>query len=551
MKKFSLVIAAAFFVLQTFAQTTTGKLTDLKDAWGTATTYIGEIENKQPNGLGVAIYNNDYALRYAGNFTNGLYNGKGALLFKDGSFLSGTWKNGKLNGEGSYLNKDGDLYVGSFNDGKKDGHGVLFYKDNGFLLGEFGDDTYNGRCIYIAKEADNLSDNIYVDGKKNGTGYQYDLSAKKLYEGEWKEGDWVQATTAAYKSFLKDPAFYAEKTDDQIMMGIIENEKSLLNDTAFFYDLVKKKRYFGYYHKGYMDEGIIIRDDTSRFLGKINDDGAYGYGHFLKFDKFYDEGTYVNDYTQGDNILSIDLDKKTIYYGANTGKGEFTGKAYYANKSNDLYVGDFVKGLLHGEGYRIDKNGVCIRGTWKENYPVTATSITDGNGMPFVTKPKTLSEAILIAAREYDSYYDNIFGELLNEDDADNTLSEDYSYVNKSLITFPGTQPGSLDLITEDDNFDVAYHAVYIITDDAEKAKAKYMDLCKQVLASNIVAKKGSTPEKPTGEIVNVSDVDKKTVSTFDIESIRDFNLYVIMQKDSSKNSYEVKLVLGYMSDED
>jgi hypothetical protein len=84
---------------------------------------VGEIKNGQPNGLGIAIYTNDFALRYAGNFLNGLYNGKGALLFKDGTFLSGEWKNGKLNGKGAYLSKDGDLYVGYFVDGKKNGQG--------------------------------------------------------------------------------------------------------------------------------------------------------------------------------------------------------------------------------------------------------------------------------------------------------------------------------------------------------------------------------------------------------------------------------------------
>src|SRR5215203_2913220 len=95
-------------LLQLSAQTTTGRIESLKDGWGTSVDYVGEIKNGQPSGIGVAIYSNDFALRYAGNFLNGLYNGKGALLFKDGTFLSGDWKNGKLNGKGSYLSKEGD-----------------------------------------------------------------------------------------------------------------------------------------------------------------------------------------------------------------------------------------------------------------------------------------------------------------------------------------------------------------------------------------------------------------------------------------------------------
>ena len=111
MKKMLALFIAVTALQQLKSQTTitTGRIEGLKDAWNTTVDYVGEVKNKQPNGLGIAIYSNDYALRYSGYFVNGQYSGKGVLLFNEGSFLSGDWKNGKLTGKGANPTKDGDL----------------------------------------------------------------------------------------------------------------------------------------------------------------------------------------------------------------------------------------------------------------------------------------------------------------------------------------------------------------------------------------------------------------------------------------------------------
>src|SRR6266496_5647492 len=206
MKKTATIFVFAFATTIIFAQTT-GRIENLKDAWGTPIKYIGDIKNKKPNGLGVAIYSNDYALRYAGGFADGMYSGKGVMVFKDGFFLSGEWKNGKLNGNGASLTKDGDFYKGQFVDGKKEGSGVWIFADQGFLKGNMKNDVYEGRCVYVAKEGLVFTDNIYKEGKKNGSGYQYELNSKTLYEGDWENGTWKSSGTASYASFLKDKNF--------------------------------------------------------------------------------------------------------------------------------------------------------------------------------------------------------------------------------------------------------------------------------------------------------------------------------------------------------
>ena len=159
MKKFSLLVLFIISAGYIFSQST-GKITGLKDSWGESITYIGEIKNKQPNGIGVAIYNNGVAIRYAGSFLNGLYHGKGTMILSDGSFLSGEWKNGKLNGKGANLTNNGNFYSGNFLDGKKEGKGYMLYKDNGILQGEWKADQFNGRSIFIPSAAETLSYNI-------------------------------------------------------------------------------------------------------------------------------------------------------------------------------------------------------------------------------------------------------------------------------------------------------------------------------------------------------------------------------------------------------
>jgi hypothetical protein len=65
MKRFVFCLLLVLQAAASFYQTT-GRLENLKDAWGTSFTYLEEIKSKQPNGVGVAFYNNGGAVRYAG-----------------------------------------------------------------------------------------------------------------------------------------------------------------------------------------------------------------------------------------------------------------------------------------------------------------------------------------------------------------------------------------------------------------------------------------------------------------------------------------------------
>lgn len=531
-----------------FAQTSTtitGKIDSLKDAWGEIITYIGDIKGGKPNGLGMAIYHNDYALRYAGYFVNGKYEGKGALVFSDGSFISGDWKAGKLNGKGANFNKDKDLYVGGFSNGLKNGFGTFMFADNSFLQGGFKDDNYSGRCIFVNSSGNVLSDNIYADSKKDGPGYQYELDSKKLFEGIWKNGDWQESTTGNYYSFLKDSRFYAEKTDDQIIIGSIDkNNNSFLEDTSFYYDKVKHKRYFGYNHNGLLENGLIIKDDSSRFIGTLNDDGAYGYCSFLKMGKFYDEGNYVKDYLSGDNSLSINIEKKTIYYGQTIGQAEFSGKAWFASSSNDLYDGMYKNGKFTGTGRRMDKSGYCVKGNWEEGKLITLTSLTNNRGELVNTNPKTLSEALSITCN---AFYGEFLGLQGEDDDSYDLDWLDLPY--QSVVSFPGTETN--DRIVEDYDSHWFYIATYKKSDSFEEAKTEYNNLVKQVANASITVKKGAAPVKLIADKDFSQTADEETdfvLSQFTLPEIAKGPAYFtvsVVLKTNEDDEYMVMIVCG------
>jgi hypothetical protein len=539
MKKVSLLF---LFVLTTgsiFSQTT-GKITGLKDAWSQSITYIGEIKNKQPNGMGVAIYNNNVGLRYAGSFLNGMYNGKGTLVLIDGSFLSGEWKNGKLNGKGASLSKTGSFYFGNFVDGSKEGRGNMIYKDNGILQGEWKGDKYNGRSIFVPAAATTMSDNIYVEDKKNGPGYQYEIDTKKLFQGVWKEGNWQSATVGNYNSFINAADFYAEKTAAQVLMGRLNKAGDHITDTAFYYDFKNKKRYFGYFIDGKFQAGIIVTDDSSRFIGSLTENSVNGPGSYYKVGAYYDEGNYVKDYLNGPNCLSIDLKTKTIYYGDVTDKGIFTGKAWFANARNDFYNGEYVKGKFTGKGYKINSAGYCIKGVFDDGFPVSVTSITDDKGQAISLQVKTLADAISMVAKDAAATdFDLLLG-VAEDEDFGLTIK------NKSLVSFPMALKE--DYIIEDDDYDLNYVAPYLKTTDLTKAKAKYNELCNQLAVLKITLDKTEGPfllEKKLSEASGGAAADACTFLFPTRKNIlTGYAVSVVLAKDASAN-YTVKIVLG------
>ena len=523
------------------------RIENLKDAWDLTYTYTGEVKNGKPDGMGVATYSSGNASRYVGNFSNGMYNGKGVMLFKDSvSFLAGEWRGGKLNGKGANLMSGGSIYIGDFANGVKNGRGVLFYADNSAMVASYRDDKLNGRGISIWKDGNIISDCIYDNDLRNGTGYQYEAKTKNLYKGEWKDDKWVEAATPAFSSFLTASSFTGEVTDGHVLMGPVNSSK-FLTDSSYYYDLVKHKRYFGYFEGGHLRNGIIIRDDSTRFWGRLDDVGATGYCYDYKTKSYYTEGNYANDLLKG-KIMDIDLAKQSVYFGDVT-DGSYTGKAYFFNGRGTMYSGDYVKGRFSGTGYRLETNGRYTLGTWEEGAVKELLSVQTPKGEIISGHPKTFAEGINIAIKAFPNVFDDVYGQESFEDMEDIDPDYDLDYT-ESLVDIPGSI--SKNVIGEDYIDNTFYYAKFLETDNAAKAKAKYNELASQLQSAVISNAFITGKQKLTGKVVAPETSAEKTVSVFTIsgndEKYKDFHVWLRLRKNDS-DEYIVEIMLGEKED--
>jgi hypothetical protein len=522
------------------------RIENVKDGWGVSVTYTGEIQDGKPNGMGVATYKSGNAIRYVGNFGNGMYTGKGTMFFNNGVFLTGEWKNGKLNGKGSFLSESGVLYIGDFVNGVKEGHGILFYKDNGMIMGGFSNDKQTGRGFQIFADGSVISDVIYRDDKKNGTGYQYEIRTKQLYEGEWSDDKWVQAGPASFTSFLKSPSLIAEATADHILAGPVNSDR-LLIDSSYYYDLKKSKRYFGYYVAGHLRNGVIIGDST-RFWGPIGEKGASGHCYSFKYNNYYSEGNYENDLLNGPRILDIDLSKQTVYYGGAV-NGEFTGKTYFFNNLGTMFVGDYVKGRINGNGYRLEANGRLTVAIWENGVVKKLVSVTTPSGEVISGSPKNFAEGLNTAIKSYPDDFDNIYGDVVLEEDVLTEMEEidedDALTFTHSFVNIPGSQ--GKNLIAEDFEENSFYYSKFLRTSEAAKAKAKYNELATQLQSAVITNSFLTGKQKLTGKVLSPDTSKDKTESEFTISGggsdFEDFKVWLRLRK--AGNEYVVEILLG------
>jgi hypothetical protein len=95
-------------------------LSDLKDPY----TVVYE---RKSDGFVDIIFEKDCS-RYIGYVKNGVFNGKGRLITKDGSSV-GTWVNGRGNGYFEYTHNDGTIMRCNLIDDKEDGEVIIEWPD--------------------------------------------------------------------------------------------------------------------------------------------------------------------------------------------------------------------------------------------------------------------------------------------------------------------------------------------------------------------------------------------------------------------------------------
>lgn len=117
--------------------------------------YSGELnEEGLPDGQGVAKYiglykgQNMNMVKYIGEWKDGNEHGLGVLTKEGSEFIfEGEHKEGLANGYGVRIGREGDKYEGFWRDGKKDRQGTYVAKDGSIYVGEWKDDERHGRGV--------------------------------------------------------------------------------------------------------------------------------------------------------------------------------------------------------------------------------------------------------------------------------------------------------------------------------------------------------------------------------------------------------------------
>ena len=169
--------------------------------------FEGEFILGKKEGKGKLVYNN--GTEYLGNFRNNKPDGYGQLTQENGEVYQGEWKEGKINGHGTRFHKNGDKYIGNYVDnirngygvyifsngnsyegnwanGKANGKGVFKYNNGNEYEGQFKDNLIEGKGKLLLKNGD-LYEGMFVNGTIHGEGYYINSEGEK-YIGEFKKG---------------------------------------------------------------------------------------------------------------------------------------------------------------------------------------------------------------------------------------------------------------------------------------------------------------------------------------------------------------------------
>lgn len=129
-------------------------------------------------------YELDNGSIYQGQWSKeGLRQGKGIQMWKDGSKYEGYWREDMANGRGRLIHADGDYYEGFWLNDKACGQGTYNHMDGARYIGEWLDDKQHG--MGIETWPDNACfEGIYQNGKKCGHGV-FKWLDKSNYAGQF------------------------------------------------------------------------------------------------------------------------------------------------------------------------------------------------------------------------------------------------------------------------------------------------------------------------------------------------------------------------------
>ena len=258
---------------------------------------------------------------YIGDTKNGIKDGYGKLLSKNGEIYLGQWKNGEKKGKGSLRKCKEIIYEGDFYFDKPEGFGKYYYKNGNFYLGQF------------------------IEGKRHGKGIEYNKDKKIIYDGEFAFDNYE----GEGKLFLENGCYYI----GQFIDGRLKNEK------------VKK----------------YTKNDELIYEGGLLNDEYEGEGKLLLESGNYYIGKFVHGEQTGKGKI-VDKNNEILFNGIFSKGNIVSGNGRFKLDDGDIYKGEINDGKFTGKGELYRGNNLLFKGIFKDNRPMEGfgrIEFTDGS----------------------------------------------------------------------------------------------------------------------------------------------------------------------------
>lgn len=143
--------------------------------------YFGGYKNGLFHGKGEIVWSNGE--RYVGEFKDGRFDGNGKITFSNGDHYEGDFVKGLFHGKGTLTRKNG-TYIGEFIKGYMEGYGELITKSY-IYKGQFKDDTFNGKGKFFPDPMHGTYEGMFKDGEIIH-GLWTGPTSKRSYNGDFK-----------------------------------------------------------------------------------------------------------------------------------------------------------------------------------------------------------------------------------------------------------------------------------------------------------------------------------------------------------------------------
>lgn len=305
--------------------------------------------------------------------SQGQLEGQGRMNWTNGDSYDGEFSAGLFHGKGIFVSGNSGIYKGDYVRGYMEGRGVLSYSNGTHYEGEFVANQFQGkgRLTYAAGD---IYEGDFANNEMNGVG-KWRFADKSLYVG-------------------------------QVVNGVIEGRGELQRPTG--------EKYTGDFVAGKMHgKGVFADGHGNQFSGEFNTDNFSGAGTYVSDDGFTYVGEFKNWLLNGKGIQTDTegnhwegdyqngrLEGQGSYIAKDgeqyTGEfefGKYDGVGKLIASNGDIYQGEFSYGKKHGKGvlsYKEPIDGVSkVDGQWAYG------QLVDGGEALKIFSPEEIAEHAL------------------------------------------------------------------------------------------------------------------------------------------------------------